>query len=140
MKFFKSKNQSPILKEEIFSLGSYLFRIDKSESIIQIKDNEIVDLTLKTSEQEFETYSETESFEFSWALYPPMFYARDLLFDKKKKFVINNTNKFDHEVALYLMEHNEVQVKISLEDDWILILGAAFVFGKEYPLEIRVKR
>jgi len=139
LNFFKSKEQLTAGLKETFLLGKNAFTIDKSESVIVIKDNEIIDLTIKTSQEEFEKFSASESFEFSWALYAPMFYARGLMFGKKKQVNINNKNMFDHEVALYFMEHGDVKVTISLKDDSILITGFAVVFGIEYPLEIFIK-
>lgn len=141
LNFLKSKKTQPpsAEREEMFMLCEYKFSIDKSESTIEVGESQIIDLTIKASEKEFESLSESESFEFSWALYSPMFYARGLKLDKKKQFIVTNENMFDHEVALYFMEHNNVKVNISLKNDSVLIAGFADVFGKEYPIEIFVK-
>lgn len=136
LNIFKSKKTETTARKEIFVLGKNTFTIDKTQSIIEIRDSEIVDLTLKTSEKEFEQLSESESFEFSWATYSPMFYARGLELDRKRHLSINDKNRYDHEVALYFMEHGDVNVNISLKDNGVLILGNATVFGREYPLEI----
>jgi len=136
LNIFKSRKTQPSERKEVFIIGENAFTIDKSESIIEIKDKEIIDLTIKTSEKEFEKFSESESFEFSSASYSPMFYARGLDLKRKKQLIINDENKYDHEVALYFMEHCDVKVNISLKNGCVLIVGFADVFGKEYPLEI----
>ena len=127
------------LKEE-FIIGDYEFSFDRSESVIEIEGNQIIDLTIKGNEEVFEKYSENEDFEFDWALYPPEFYAREIYLNSKGQFNINDTNKYDYEVALYFMEHNDVEIKLSIMNDWILISGWVNIFGKRYPMELKMKK
>lgn len=125
LNFFRSQKSKPKStgRKEIFMLGDYTFSIDKSQSTIDVGENEIIDVTIKASEEEFEQLSESESFEFSWALYSPMFYARGIKFDKRKYLIVSDKNINDYEVSLYFMEHNDVNVNISLKDEGVLIVG-----------------
>lgn len=136
LNIFKTTKTQTTERKELFILGKYTFTIDKMESIIEIKDNEIIDLTIKTSAQEFEQLSESDSFEFSWAIYSPMFYARDLKLNRKRRLIISDKNWDNHEVAVYFMEHCDVDVTITLKEDSVLIVGSATIFGQDYPLEI----
>lgn len=140
LNLFKSKRKylETAVGSETFKLGNYIFSVDHSQSVVEIGDHEIIDLTIKTSEEEFDSFLASESFEFSWALYSPMFYARGIKFNQKKHLIINDKNRSEHEVGLYFMEHCDATVNISLKDDCILITGFANLFGKKYPLEIFV--
>jgi hypothetical protein len=135
-RLFKKKEN---LKEE-FIIGDYEFSFDRTESVIEIEGNQIIDLTIKGNEEVFEKYSENDDFEFDWGLYPPEFYAREIELNNKGQIKINETNKYDHEVALYFMEHNDVEIKLSIKNDWVLISGYTNIFGKRYPIEIKMKK
>ena len=75
LNLFKSKRKyvETTVRSETFKLGNYIFSIDHSQSDVEIGDHEIIDLTIKTTEEEFDSFLASESFEFSWALYSPMF-------------------------------------------------------------------
>ncbi|MFA8434286.1 MAG: hypothetical protein ACEPOZ_07195 [Marinifilaceae bacterium] len=127
------------LKEE-FIVGDYEFSFDRTESTIEIEGNQIIDLTIKGKEEVFEKYSENDNFEFDWGLYPPEFYARGIDLNSRGQFEINQTNLYDYEVALYFMEHNDVEINLSVMENWILISGWTNIGGKQYPLEIKIKK
>ncbi|WP_420551968.1 hypothetical protein [Tenacibaculum aiptasiae] len=124
--------------KERFSIGDYNFSIDRNESIIEINGNQIIDLTIKADENVFDQLCDKENFEFSYGLYPPEFYAHQIDLGKSKQIVINEQNQNNYEVALYFMEHNDVDVNISILNNWIIILGKTYINGKKYPLEIKL--
>ena len=127
------------IKEE-FIIGNYDFSFDKNESRIEIEENQIIDLTIKANKELFEKYSENEDFEFNWGLYPPEFYARGIVLNNKKEIKINERNMYDYETALYFMEHNDVEIHLSLTEDWIFISGWTNISGKKYPIKIRMRK
>ena len=132
------KSTETIELKEAFIIGDHSFTIDKSISTIEVVKDKLIELTLKTSESEFEKLSESESFEFSWALYAPMFYAREINLNKKGRITITHENKFDHEVALYFMEHCDVNATIQVNEKVIIVEGTVEIAGKNYPLKIQV--
>lgn len=136
IKLFKKKED---LKER-FIIGDYEFSFDKAESVIEIDGNQIIDLSIKGSIDVFEKYCETENFEFDWGIYPPEFYAREIHLNHKGQIQINERNSYDYETALYFMEHNDVEVELSIRNGWILVLGWTTICGKRYSLEIRMKK
>lgn len=135
--FFKKKKNN---LEEQFRIGDYDFSFDLENTTIEIEGNQIVDITIKANEGIFEQLCEQEDFEFNYGLYPPEFYARGVDLDKKRRITINESNQFDHEIALYFMEHNDVNIKLNIHDNWILIVGSVFINGKKYPLEIAIRK
>ncbi|RBW57538.1 hypothetical protein DS884_10810 [Tenacibaculum sp. E3R01] len=134
---FKKKEEE---LREVFLIGNYDFSFDKENSTIEIENNQIIDLTIKSSEPVFEELCESDEFEFGYGLYPPEFNAHEIDLGRKKQIRINEKNLYDYEIALYFMEHNDVKINLSLTEDWILIMGFTSISGKEYPLEIKLKR
>jgi len=134
---FRKKTKE--IKEE-FSIGNYNFSFDYENSTVEIDGNRIVDLTIKANENVFDSLCEKDDFEFSNGLYAPEFYARNIDLGKKAQIVINEKNQSDYETALYFMEHNDVNVNLSIHPYWILIVGWTNISGKEYPIAIGMKR
>jgi len=134
-----SKDKNEEIKEE-FSIGNHEFSFDHENSTIEIIGNKITDLTIKSDESVFDELCEKEDFEFSYGIYSPEFYAREIDLGKKGQIVINEKNQNDYETALYFMEHNDLNINLSLHPDWILVVGWTKISGKEYPITIRMKR
>ena len=137
--FKKKTNETEEIKEE-FSIGNYEFSFDHENSTIEISENKIIDLTIKTDENVFDKLCKNDDFEFSYGIYSPEFYAREIDLGKKKQIIINEKNQNDYETALYFMEHNNLNINLSLLPNWILIVGWTKISGKEYPISIRMKR
>jgi len=134
-----SKDKNDEIKEE-FSIGNYEFSFDHENSTIEIIGNKITDLTIKSDESVFDELCEKDDFEFSYGIYSPEFYAREIDLGKKGQIVINEKNQNDYETALYFMEHNDLNINLSLHPNWILVVGWTKISGKEYPITIRMKR
>ena len=134
---FKKKHGE--IKEE-FTIGEFDFKVDTENSIVEIDGNEIVDLTIKADESVFYNLCKNDDFELGYGLYPPEFYARGIDLGKKNQIVINEKNQYDYETALYFMEHNDVEINLSIHDNWILVAGWTCIFGKKYPIVIKMKK
>lgn len=134
-----SKDKTEEIREE-FSIGNYEFSFDHENSTIEIIGNKITDLTIKSDEGVFDELCKKDDFEFSYGIYSPEFYARDIDLGKKGQIVINEKNQNDYETALYFMEHNDLNINLSLHPHWILVVGSTKISGKEYPITIRIKR
>ncbi|MFS4484416.1 hypothetical protein ACKGJY_15485 [Hyunsoonleella sp. 2307UL5-6] len=137
--FKKKTNETEEIKEE-FIIGNYDFSFDREKSTIEINGNEIIDLTIKSDENIFDELCEKEDFEFGFGIYSPEFYAREINLGKKGQIVINEENQNDYETAVYFMEHNDLNINLSLHPNWILIVGWTKISGKEYPISIKMKR
>ena len=137
--FKKKTSKSEEIKEE-FSIGNYDFCFDLEKSTIEISGNKIIDLTIKSDESTFDQLCEKDDFEFSYGIYSPEFYAREMDLGKKGQIIINEKNQNDYDTALYFMEHNDLNINLSLHPNWVLIVGWAKISGKEYPITIRMKR
>ena len=134
---FKKKNREI---SERFTIGNYEFSFDKENSKIELDGNKIIDLTIKASETSFEKFCELEDFEFGSSLYPPEFYARDINLGRKGQIIINEKNQTHYEIALYFMEHNDININLSIRDNWILIAGWTDISGQKFPIEIKLKK
>lgn len=134
---FKKKKKQ--IKEE-FIIGDYDFSIDNEDSIIVIDGNKLIDIKIRADKSVFNQFCEDDDFEFGFGLYPPEFYARGIDLGRNRHIIINEENHFDYEVALYFMEHNEVNIKLSIEDSWILIVGWAYINKNKYPIDIKINK
>lgn len=126
-------------KVEFFKIGDHDFTIDDDKTIIEVEGNEIIDLTIKASEVVFDKLCEDEEFEFGYGSYAPEFYAREIPLSNDGKIEINEKNLYDYEIALYFMEHNDVNLTILVNKEWILIKGISNVWGTTYPIEIKIR-
>lgn len=135
----ENRNKMDTITER-FSIGDYNFSIDRKKSIIEISENKIINLTIKANENVFDKFCEKDDFEFSYGLYPPEFYAREIDLGQKRNIIIKEKNQNNHEIALYFMEHNHVNVNLSIHNNWVLILGWTYINEKKYPLEIRIRK
>lgn len=126
--------------KEKFRIGNYDFSIDYNNSNVEIEGDNIIDLRIKADEKIFDELCENDDFEFSYGIYSPEFYAREIDLGEKRQIIISEENKYDYETALYFMEHNDVEIKLSFIEKWILIEGWAYIFGNKYPIEITMKK
>ena len=133
---FKKKPKE--LKEE-FKIGAFDFLIDSENSVVEIFEHEIIDLTIKADANRFDELCEEDNFEFGFGLYLPEFYARGIPIDKSGQVTINKSNQLDSEVALYFMEHNDVEINLSFDRYWISISGWTQINEKRYPVSIKFK-
>lgn len=132
------KKNSENLKEQ-FLIGNYDFSFDHETTILEINGNHIVDLTIKANEYIFEQLCKQEDFEFNYGLHPPEFYSREVNLDKNGQIIINENNHFDYEAALYFMDHNYLNITLSINNEWIVIVGWTFINGNKYPIKINKK-
>ncbi len=136
LNLFKKKTEE--IKEE-FTIGEFNFLIDSGKSIVKIDRNIIIDLTIKAKESVFDNFCQNDDFEFGYGLYPPEFYARGIELGRKNQIIINEKNQYDFETALYFMEHNDVEINLSIHDNWIIVSGYTYMSGKKYPITIKMK-
>jgi len=94
----------------------------------------------------YEQLRADEVSEWSWTLYPPNFYLREYPIPgniKSKEIAIKlksaDAARFD--VALYLMEHNEVsEVSLKVAERHLEVSGQVDLMGERKPFRIKWKK
>jgi hypothetical protein len=134
-----------------------MFRIDKTDFKIDIKKSRFhlrisengeatIDADIYGDETQYERITENEDSPWSWTLYPPHFYihAFPATADRTKRKAtakVSLTDAEEYEVAVYLMEHNDVdEVSISIDGSTFSAKGIVFLFGKRHSFSIEFKK
>lgn len=128
--------QKFILGTDNFGVGEITCQIDKVNSVIN-------NLTIIGNQQIFEALSDDEQSEWNWALYPPKLYLKEIPYQlRENKIEITITEEIldNYDVALYLMEHNDLNGVLTIDENDVLIFkGITYVSGEEMKLELEVK-
>ena len=81
-----------------------------------------------------------ESHPFNWISYPPHFYVRDAVFTHEgdiKTLDIDEDALDEYDIALYLMEHNDVLGTFTLTADGLItVVGTVAINGNAVKLAI----
>ena len=124
-----------IIGTDNFGVGEVTYKVDKKKMIIK-------DLTIIGDEQIFEKLSDDEDSEWSFALYPPKLYLKEIPFElTEDKIQVTITEEIldDCDVALYLMEHNDIEGTFTIDKNEVFLFkGITDIFGKEMKLELEV--
>ena len=107
---------------------------------MELKDNTIVELVIKADESVFDDLSEEDNFEFGYGIYAPEFYVRAITLNNEGKAQIGNQDAIDNDVALYFIEHNEVNITLEVNENQIMVDGSVKILGQKYPLQISMNR
>ena len=129
-----------------FFFGETNFGVEPKQSRFDLKkasDGRLL-LTIEVHGKEklYKEVTADENSEWSWTLYPPYFYLRDYPVaeqtkgtERQLRLKPEDADNFD--VALYLMEHNNVEgVTIKVNDHRIEISGHVDLMGE--PREFRI--
>lgn len=125
---------------EIFIVGDYDFGIDRDKSIIDIEKDHVHELRIVGSQVNLDKLISSKEFLFNWIVNPPEFYANEIRLDRKNKIIINQSNGYEHDSALYIGDHFDLHINLSIHEEWILVAGFSIIDKKEYPLVIRVRK
>lgn len=127
--------QKFIIGTNDFGVGEVTFKIDKENSIIN-------NLTIVADEETFQKLSDDEDGEWFWVLYPPRLYFKEIPFelkDDKIEIIITEEILDNCDVALYLMEHDDIGGKFIINKNGIFVFeGCTYISGKEVKLELEV--
>lgn len=130
-----------------FFIGKTNFGVDAKKSRFDFKkasDSRLL-LTIEVhgDPKVYKEVTADEDSEWSWTLYPPHFYLRDYPVSEKTKskerqITLKPEDSDNFEVALYLMEHNDVEgVRIKVDDHRLEISGQVDLMGE--PREFRIR-
>src|SRR5262249_13897315 len=101
-----------------FILANTNFAIDDEKSQIALapgkKGELLLTLEIHGDQEVFDRLNAEERSEWSWALYPPHFYLRNYPVplaarDKSVSVKLKPEDSANYDVALYMMEHNDVE-------------------------------
>lgn len=133
-----------------FTIDGTDFGIDLAESTFSLDALDgatVVNAEIHGNQEQYDSITENEDSEWSWTLYPPHFYLRDFPADVDSatgngsaQVAIDDLDEY--EVAIYLMEHNDVDdvtVKIVPERS-LEISGRVFLSGRPHDFTIKWNR
>lgn len=118
------------------------FKIGKTEfgtgKISFTVTNNLINLEINGNDQTFNSIMEDDNNEWSWALYPPKIYLKDVPNENNKRIIDNDyLNKYD--IALYMMDYNDFTGILEIKDEFISIIGQVNIMGKLFPLTIHIE-
>ncbi len=119
-----------------FMLGNTEFGIGDVQ--FPVKDN-LLNLEIAGNDDVFNELTEEDDCEWSWALYPPEIYFRDVPYTGKN-IVVNADFLNRYDIALYMMEYYDFTGTLEISDSSIDICGQVEIDGDALPLVISVER
>lgn len=130
----------------MFRIGETDFGIDSAKSKCSLSPKRglvTLDAEIYGDKQEYGRITADEDSPWSWTLYPPHFYLRKVPVEvngRADAFAAKVTadDLDEYEVAIYLMEHNDVDtVSIEVDGGEFTANGTVFLSGKPLPFAIR---
>lgn len=129
-----------------FTIDQCEFGVDPRASAVELQAHADggwrLSIGIKGTQEHFDALTGDEDSPWAWALYPPEFYARGIPVSRaaaESGTEIFLAEEGEFEMALYMMEHNEVRdLCIRLGPNRALrISGQVDLFGEVCPLQIR---
>src|SRR5262249_1870218 len=130
-----------------FIIGNTNFAIDPGPSRLDWKSSPdgrlLLTVEIHGSQEAYDRITAAEESEWAWTLYPPHFYLRNypVSAPAKGKAVtvqLAPEDVADYDVALYLMEHHDVDaVTIRVAGNRLEVTGRVDLMGEEQDFRIR---
>lgn len=134
-----------------FTINDTDFKIDGAKSRYSLKvlksGDAVIEAEIYGEKEQYEKITEDyDSSQWSWTLYPPHFYMRS--YPAKKhgsagafKAAVSQVDLDEYEVAIYLIEHNDVdEVKVKADAKTYEAAGTVFLSGKPHPFSIKYSK
>ena len=126
-----------------FLLGTTDFGIGEITFEINTLEKYVIDLTIHGNETMTNKLSENENGEWSWVIYPPKLYIREVPYTEKNgNIYIDITEDMldEYDIALYLAEHNDLEGTLQISPAGALnFTGTTFLSGDKTTVEISAK-
>lgn len=119
-----------------FKIGDTEFGIGDVQ--LSIGDG-LINLEITGSEEIFNELTENDECRWSWALYPPKIYFRNVPFDNEA-IIVDEEFLDQWDIALYMMEHNDFIGTLEVTDKNIHISGQAGIMGEISAVSINAER
>jgi hypothetical protein len=131
----------------MFKIDDTDFGIDQAQSSFKLKvlksGDAVIDAEVYGDPERYKKITEdSDTSPWSWTLYPPHFYIRSYpaksgpgagTFSAK----VSAGDLGEYEVAIYLMEHNDVDdVKVTADRHGFKAAGVVFLSGEPHPFSI----
>jgi hypothetical protein len=133
-----------------FFIGKTNFGVEAKESRFDLKKGAdgrlLLTIEVRGNEKLYKEVTADENSEWSWTLYPPYFYLRDYPVSEKpegkeRRMKLKPEDSDNFDVALYLMEHNDVQgVTIKVDETRLEVAGQVDLMGEPHEFRIRWER
>lgn len=130
----------------VFRIDNTNFGIDRKQSSVALTGlagDVCATVEVYGSQESYERIAENENSEWSWTLYPPHFYLREFPVQVANSKVATANISVDdleeYEVAVYLIEHNDVddlELHIDPNRGLLQVRGRVFLSGEPHSLEI----
>jgi len=123
----KSKMNELIINSTDFEISPESNITYKSQN-----DQTFVNIEIYGNIEKYNLLTKDEEADWSWTLYPPHFYFRNVPVTDKNNFDIELTNNLldEYDIALYLMEHCDVFGKLSYKNGMLTIKGKVDLYGE----------
>ena len=133
----KSNEKGGVITLNFFNIDASEFGIGDIQLSIE---NNRINLEIAGDEKNFDEL--VEDSKWSWALYPPRIYFRDVPYEGRGIEVIEvNFDLSDQcDIGLYMMEHNDFTGTLKIEDKSVCISGQVNMMGRVLPVSICADR
>jgi hypothetical protein len=132
---------------DMFTIDDTDFGIDEAKSSFKLEilnsGDAVIDAEVYGDQKRYdEVTGDYDSSPWSWALYPPHFYMRSYpatggLSAGAFRAVVSTDDLDEYEVAIYLMEHNDVDaVEVIADRRTLRATGVVILSGKRHPFSI----
>ncbi len=130
----------------MFKIDDADFGIDSKKShfklVVSKTGKASIDAEIFGDKTQYDAVTSDEDSPWSCTLYPPKFYIHDFPANTRKLVGLANTKVVradldEHEVGLYLMEHNDIDdVTVSVSDSTFQAMGRVFLSGRPHSFSI----
>lgn len=130
----------------MFKIDDTDFGIDQAESSFTLQvlqsGDAVIDAEIYGNKERYEKLTEDDASPWSWTLYPPHFYMRSYpaksgLNAETFHATVSTDELDEYEVAIYLMEHNDVdEVQVTADRHGLTAKGVVFLSGRPHPFSI----
>jgi len=131
----------------MFKIDNTDFQIDVRKSRFKLRLSKAgtatIDADIYGDKSRYETITEDDDSPWSWTLYPPHFYihgfpARLARTAGKASATIKAADLDEHEAAIYLIEHNDIDdVTITVDATTFRARGTVFLSGRPHAFSIK---
>jgi len=128
---------SQVHNSGVFKIDDTDFGIGKVD--LKIDNGVIVSLTIVGDDKIHKSITAEENGKWYWTLHPPKIYFREIPFNQSNdRIEIEITEELldEYDIALYLMEHYDLNGTLIVSDSHIMIYGKIDICGKTHAIEI----
>lgn len=123
-----------------FNIDKTDFGIDSNSSftVSKVDSMSTINIEINSNEELFNSITESDDSEWSWALYAPKFYFNDFPILNPTEFEIELTDDLlnEYDIAIYMMEHCDITGSLNYSYEKLTISGKVSIMGDEKDFRI----